>query len=227
VTDPVQPAVEGDPQIGVPGGLAAQTENGIVLWDIASGEVITLESDGLNFAHDVHEEQLLWCALECTELIMTDTSTLERLLLGRTEVNQSYVGQAHLSPDGRRVAALVGEEGNSGARAVAIWDIVTQVAAVVSDPETSVDYLTWSPDGDQLFATSSSYGGSSTVVWRYQVSDQEFSAVVLPFSGAMNSVAVDAKVAGSYITGNAGEMSDCRAPTIQPSGRTETCTFGF
>jgi hypothetical protein len=59
------------------------------------------------------------------------------------------------------------------------------------------------------------------------VSDQEFSAVVLPFGGAMTPVAIDNSVADAYITDETAEASECRAPMLQPSGRTEICSFGF
>jgi hypothetical protein len=64
-------------------------------------------------------------------------------------------------------------------------------------------------------------------VWRYQIPDQEFSAVVLSFGGAMTPVAVDSSVAGAYLTEVIGEMSACGGPMMQPSGRTGICTFGF
>jgi hypothetical protein len=43
----------------------------------------------------------------------------------------------------------------------------------------------------------------------------------------MSPVAVDASVADAYISENLREMEECRAPTVQPSGRTEICSFGF
>lgn len=98
---------------------------------------------------------------------------------------------------------------------------------MVSDPETHVDYLAWAPDDDQLFATSNSYSQPHTVVWRYQLSDQEFTAVVLPFVGALSVVVVDDSVVDAYIAGDPVEPSQCRAPGVQPSGRSEICTFGY
>jgi hypothetical protein len=98
---------------------------------------------------------------------------------------------------------------------------------MVSDPETDVSFLAWAPDSNQVFATSYSYGTDQTVVWRYETTDQEFEAVVLPFGGALSVVVIDDSVVDAYIAGEPVEPNQCRAPSGQPSGRSEICTFGY
>jgi hypothetical protein len=227
LTDPVPVLAEGDPQVGILGGLALQAENGMRLWDMQSAEVTALEAVGPGFAHDSRDDLLVWCSGECTHLSLTDSSAgdLQELILPDPYVN--VVGRSQISLDGRYLAVLLGDGLENVGKALWILDRRTGATQLVSDAETSVDFLTWSPDSDQLFATSYSYGESSTVVWRYQVSDQQFDSVVLPFGGAMTPVAVDNSVVGAYITEETGEMSECRAPQVQPSGRAEICTFAF
>jgi hypothetical protein len=56
--DPIPLVIDGYPQIGIPGGLALQTETGLELWDIETGQATTLEADGPGFVHDVNGEVL-------------------------------------------------------------------------------------------------------------------------------------------------------------------------
>jgi WD40 repeat protein len=225
--EPIPLETEGGPEIGILNGLALQTEEGMSLWDMQSDEVTALEADGPGFAQDSHGDQLVWCSGDCTALSLTNTSLQDTEHLDLPAPYETVVGRSQISADGRYVASLLGEVGEGVGKAIWIVDPQTGASYLVYDPDTSVDFLAWSPDGDQLFATSYSYGGSSTVTWRYQVSDQEFSAVVLPFGGAMTPVAIDNSVADAYITDETAEASECRAPMLQPSGRTEICSFGF
>lgn len=226
LAEPLPLTAEGDPQIGVPGGLALQLDNGLSLWEMGSGQVIDLESDGPGFAHDVDGEQLVWCSGDCTMLFLTNTSIGDRQELEPPSPYERFTGRSQISPDGRFLAVLLGEA--FVGRAIWILDRETGSTTVVSDPESSVNYLAWSPDSDQLFATSWAYGPRSrTVIWRYQISDQEFTAVVLPFGGALSAVVVESSVVDAYITGEPGDMSECRAPMVQPSGRSGICSFGY
>jgi hypothetical protein len=227
LSQPVALEGQGDPQIGIVGGLALETEGGVNLWHEASGEVTILESDGYGVVHDVHAEDLVWCGVECDRLRITDTVAQETQELELPDPYTRAIGPSQMSPSGRFVAVLLGNDEEYVGQAVWILDRETGSTDLVSDPETSVDFLTWSPDGDQLFATSYSCGESETVVWRYGISDQDFTSIILPFGGAMSPVAVDASVADAYISENLREMEECRAPTVQPSGRTEICSFGF
>jgi hypothetical protein len=227
VQEPIPLEGAGGPEIGILNGLALQTEEGISLWDMESNEVTALEADGPGFAHDSHGDQLVWCSGDCTELSLTNTSLQDTEHLDLPAPYETVVGRSQISPNGRYLAVLVGDAAEGLGKAIWILDHQSGASYLVYDPETSVDFLTWSPESDQVFATSYSYGESSTVVWRYQVSDQQFDSVVLPFGGAMTPVAVDNAVAGAYITDETGEAGECRAPFMQPSGRTEICTFDF
>jgi hypothetical protein len=226
--DPV-PLAGGYPLIGIPGGLALQTDTGLDLWTLETGEIIALEAEGGGFAHDIYEEALVWCAGDCTSLLVTNTST------GATQQHDPpagfdmfFWGASRFSPDGRHLAALLGQEGTQEGRGIWLLDRDTGDTTVVSDPTTYVYALAWAPDGAQLFANSYSYRESLTAVWRYDLTDQRFAAVVVPFGGALRStVVVDASIADAYFDTNLVDPSECRAPTMQPSRRSGICTFGF
>jgi hypothetical protein len=225
--DPIALAADGHPQIGITGGLALQTESGLELWDIETGQTTTLETDGPGFVHDVNSEVLIWCRGECSTLSVTNTSTFQTDEFDPPAGYEMFLGSSRISPSGRYIASLVGRRGSYEGKAIWILDREIGDTTVVSDPETNVRFLAWAPDGDQLFATSNSYSQALTVVWRYQISDQEFTAVVLPFGGGISLVAVDGSAVDAYIAGEPVDTSQCRAPDIQPSGRSGICIFGY
>ena len=90
----------------------------------------------------------------------------------------------------------------------------------------NVSFLTWAPDSSQVFATSYSYGTKRTAVWRYQVSEQEFEAVVLPFGGGITPVAVDRSVSGMYFDADLVDVESCRTPRAGVSQAT-SCSFEY
>jgi hypothetical protein len=204
--EPVPLAAEGGAQIGIQGGLALQTDTGLTLWTMETGQTVPLESPGPGFVHDVYGEELIWCGGECVRLSVTNTSTLETQEYEPPDGYQSFSYETRISPSGRYLAALVALEGSLG-KGIWILDRDTGDTTLVSDPETSVEYLTWAPGSDQLFATSWSYGEAHTVVWRYRISNQEFTAVVLPVGGALSPVVVDSSVVDAYFAGEPVEPS--------------------
>ena len=225
LNDPLALGTGGNPLIGIPGGLALQTESGLDLWDMETGQTTPLESQGPGFVHDIHDQELVWCSGDCSKLAITNTSTLETQELDPPEGYDGFAHASRLSPSGRYVAALVGLEGAHQGRGIWILDRETGTTSIVFDRETHVEYLAWAPDGDQLFATS--YSRAFTVIWRYQISDQQFTAVVLPFGGALSLVVVENSVVDAYIAGEPVDPSQCRAPGVQPIGRSGICAFGY
>jgi hypothetical protein len=197
--DPIPLNVEGGfPLIGIPGGLALQTMSGLALWLMETGEKLPLEADSPGFTVDVHGELLVWCDDPCSRLAITSTSSLATTWFDPPEGYDTFLLVGQFSPNGRYLAVLVGANGVYEGRGLWILDLETGEINVVSNPETPVSDVGWAPDGDQLFATSFSYGGNQTAVWRYQVSEQSFQAVVLPLSGAVRLVVIDSSEADAY-----------------------------
>lgn len=226
INEPIPLGVDGHPQIGVPGGLAVHTGTALELWDMNTGETTILEAQTRAFALDVRGDDLLWCSADCSTLAATDTSDLDHRQFQSPDGYHHFV-RSSISPDGGTVAALLGKEADGNGRAIWILERDTGNTTVVADPHTHVDYLAWSPDSSQLFATSYGYGEDQTVLWRYDLGDQRFGAVVLPFGGTLTPVVVDRSLATPYIGDRLREPEDCQAPTTQPSGRTGICTFGY
>lgn len=197
--DPVSLDAEGHPEIGIPGGLALQRDVGLDLWEMETGETTSIGSDGPGFVHDVRGDEMVWCSGDCSRLAVTDTSNQKTEEFDSPEEYSRFLPASRISPNGRYLASLVGLESQSEERAIWILDRETGRSGLASDPASEVDYLAWSPDGDQLFASSWSYGLGETALWRYRVSDGEFTAVNLPFGGALSLVVVDSSVADAYI----------------------------
>jgi WD40 repeat protein len=196
--DPVSKPPAGYPSIGVQGGLALQIDTGLNLWNVGTGEITALESDGTGFPHDVFGDELIWCSGDCTRIAVTNTSTLATQTYDLPTGYDRFLVSSRMSPDGRYLAALIGVPGTYGGHAIWILDRETGDATVVADPGTVVDFLAWAPAGDQLFATGYSYGRTRTPVWRYHVADESLTTLVLPVGGAMSLVVIEAPMADTY-----------------------------
>jgi hypothetical protein len=222
LTEPTGTPAGMEPRIGVTGGLALTAEDGVVLWDSASGESREVKGTGHGIPLDSTSSRLLWCSDPCTELTLTDTETLE------SETFQPPTGYVrfehgrdsrHLTEDGDHLAVVV--ESADGGRALWVHDVESGESAVLADPETSVYHVTWSPKEDQVFASSYSYGERSTTIWRYDVASGELTSVTIPVSGSLTLAVVDSQHSPVYIPPGADTI---------PSGRCGsgmTCVFDF
>ena len=219
VSEPTSLPMDLYPAIGIPGGLAVQHESGVSSWDSETGSFTRLASKGFGSPHDVHGDDLIWCRDQCTQLVVTDTSNMEEKKFV-TPTDYDMFLTSKVSPDGRMLAAPVGRQGGDyGGEAIWLLDRDSKDTFLVSDSETHTEHLAWAPDGDQLFATSYSYGETRTAVWRYQVGNQEFSTVVLPFGGALSLVVVESTLADAYLGDELVDPTECRGAG--------NCTFEF
>jgi hypothetical protein len=223
LTEPVELDAAGFPAFGIPGGLVLESAQGLVSWDATTGGTDLLSDGGRGLVLDVMGEEIAWCNTRCTELHVTDlaTSVTEshpvpegwttfRVGSGSFQVPSTF------SPDGERLAAIVE---NIDGDETGLWVLNRQTGEVQvrGGAGKVVDYLAWSPDSQQLFATSWSYGQSRTVVWRYDVASSDLQAAILPFGGGLAPVVID----GAFAEGYLGEV----CPALGSFG--ETCSFGF
>lgn len=183
---------------GIDRGLALQSNQGIELWNVATGEIRKLAGDGGGFAHDVSGDTLAWCSGGCATLNLSNTSSLT------TEELSAPAGMVFLdsgfSDDGRYLAAILADDSSFLGEAILLLDRETGMETTISDQGGPVDFVAWAPDNDQLFATGYSYGQGVTPVWRYEISSGRFSSVVLPIGGALTPVVIDRSVADEYFT---------------------------
>lgn len=228
VTQPTALEIDGFPAFGIPGGLAIEHDQGLVLWDAESGEALVIEGEGRARVMDVHGREVVWCTENCTAVRVTDISTLEtETYSGPFSLGPArFRAPAAVSPDGRTLAAIAeSEQGDD----TVLWILDRDRDEIWTGHGDVgyVDYLAWAPDGTQLFATSWSYGETRTTVWRYDVGSGGLQAVILPFGGGLAPVVVDAADTATYFGDDPVDGVGCRAPSVQPSQRTDICTFRY
>jgi hypothetical protein len=172
----------------VQGGLAYEVDDGIVVWDPATGDTTPLLDRGA-FIGDVHGSKVAWCEATgpCREIHVTDLDTGAEV--SATPTDPAYAvnfADAAFSPDGTELAVqtagqilLVDTE--TGARRVAVPQGLSDAGS-----------LAWRDDGRQLFFASRSYGGTMTEVGVYDVELDTSERRVLPFGGASRFVPVPA-----------------------------------
>lgn len=211
------------PVYGIPGGLALQSDSGLHLWDRATNEMASLGGDGAGFAKDVNGNTLAWCSSPCDTLFLTDTSQLTTVEY-RAPVGTVF-GDAKFSDDGRYLAAVIVDAGDYLGESVYLLNL--ESGSVKTFAGTGpVSYIAWAPDNDQVFATEHSYGQATTPVWRVQISTEQISTAVLPFSGAISPVVIDTTNADAYF-GDSPESAECILSLGHLVVNPEICNFGF
>lgn len=233
ITEPAILDVDGFPSHGIPGGLAIEHDQGLILWNAENAEASVLEGNGRGRVLDVAANEIIWCSGDCTELQLTDVSTPETQTFPVPDGYETFrIGPgafqapSAFSPDGFTLA-VIAQSADQDETAIWIHDRRTGQSSVVSGIGGVVDYLAWTPDGSQLFATSWSYGQNRSVVWRFDIAAGELQGAVLPFGGGLAPVVIDAANAAAYFGDDLIDESECRRPSLQPSGRTGICTFSY
>lgn len=229
LSEPTELSTAGIPAIGIEGGLALQTDTGLTLWNATTGEARLLEGSGNGIVFDSIPGELVWCHHPCTELLITNTTTLETEILPPPSgyhrfvtVGLGFGSPQTSSPDRRFLAALVAdEEPREFGEGEALWiyDRSTGQSAILADPDTTVSYVAWSPDGTQVFASNWSYQEKVSVIWRYHLTTESFASVVVPFGGLLSPVVIDSAQASAYF--------DDVLRSIDRCGVGSRCTFEY
>jgi hypothetical protein len=226
ITEPVRLSVTGFPAIGIPGGLAVETDSGVALWDAATGEVRQRLGSGSGFVSDAKGPLLAWCDT-CTEVHITNVETGEDVVVpalpggGAFQTYAFGARSARFSPDGQYLATLVAEN------SVVLIGTATGEARVIANLPATYDYFGWSADSRQLYASSYSYSRSDTTVLRYDLDSGETDLATLPFGGALSFVVLTPEEARPYLDAEEQLPADCPPVFAQPSGRTGICGFRF
>ncbi len=202
LTDPAN--IEGDvhPSIGVPGGLALETEHGIALWypDRDTTELVP----GMSFAGimDVRGDLVAYCEIgHCDTVFVRNLATGEVIsteLFPETpepDLEQWFPLSARFSPDGSKLAFtlanndLVYLDTETGSLTVVVKEVQTVKKPLETRPQPL--YVAWSPDGAALYAASYSYATLPLTVVRHDLDTLATEITFLPKGGTLDFVVLD------------------------------------
>jgi hypothetical protein len=210
------------PLLGVPGGLAVQTPDGVTVWDARTETVGRILGPGPATAVTSDGRRLAWCEATCAATHVIDLDHPGP----PTAPHVSPGGQQlALSPDGRHLAVLrpSGDE-----TSLIITDLSTGQESMEAQSLDEYGALLWARDSQQLFYTENSYLQSSTLIGRYTVSDDRWEIETIPVGDGLAAIAVDPEEAVGFFNEDFVEEAECPgAAGSYPSGREGTCSFRF
>lgn len=206
--------------IGVRGGLAFSTSDGIRALDVDSGRSIRF-GDPLAHLSDVHGGRLAWCDIECITVTVSDTDTGEVVHAWRAPEGAAFgASTPRFSPDGRLLAAAAEDQ-------LVLMDARTGALRVARAPGIGEgSYLSWSDTGDRLFWTSHAWQAPSAEVGMLDVASMSVRRASLPFGGTISLVAVHHDTAAGLLAAGVGSRERCPAPVMSGSERSP-CAFRF
>ncbi|MFP3881877.1 MAG: hypothetical protein ACLFRT_12920 [Actinomycetota bacterium] len=197
-TEPKLLESEGFVARGIPGGLALDSDNGVLLWDYESGEVVDSLGEGGSSVSDVTEDgRIAWCAEPCSEMVVTSLADGEETVYPRREDEPQPYGTAaaRFSDDGRYLAAPAGND-------VMLIDTTTgEIRAAMTFPDQTAPhlYVAWAPNNTDLFAADYSYGAAESVIGHYSLADDVAEVTTLPHGGTLSFVVLPSSEAGSLV----------------------------
>ncbi|GMR02316.1 MAG: hypothetical protein BMS9Abin20_0646 [Acidimicrobiia bacterium] len=222
LSEPVAMDVDGFPSIGTPGGLAVETEAGIVLWDASIGETVDVLGTDIGFVSDVSRginPRLAWCEAACNVLHITTIETGQDLTVTSPTGEPFDARSARFSNDQRFLAATTGND-------VIVVDLESEspyTAFTIGDSTTPVS-LGWAPFGPDLFASTNSFQQSAMEVAWHNALSRDTAIVALPFGGAVSFVVVDANEASGFLKREPNKPEACPPRPISDSPP-EICGF--
>jgi hypothetical protein len=176
---------------GVPGGLVLEGDLGLTLW-YPSGEVAPIPGTSRAFVGDTSGDQIAWCEAGCAELRIGEIGGADISIPAPAETSNFDARSARFSPDGRLLAAIVGDAATAGTGShgsLVMVDVVTGAATLITErllPRPS--YIAWSQDGRHLFFSSNSYGEPETLLGWYRPADGHLEVITFPYGGMLSFV---------------------------------------
>ena len=201
LTQPEVVDFNGYPAIGVPGGLALESDDGIRLWYPTDGIADVGFGDGESRVLDTHGSLMAYCPADpCVEVHVVDLESDQLTIITVPEDvrTRNFGGRTgRFSPDGTKIA-LTTDQG------VLLADTGTgQSITFEVDPSKLLPlYVSWSPEGQQLFASTWSYGTNNTTIARYDLATDSLEVATLPYGGTIDFVVIARDDTLAYVTSN-------------------------
>jgi hypothetical protein len=201
LTNPEVFDFDGYPAIGVPGGLALESDEELRLWYPNDGIADVGFGDGESRVLDTHGALLAYCPADpCVEVHVVDLESdqLTIITVPKDVRTRNFGGRTgRFSPDGKKIA-LTTDQG------VLLADTGTgQSITFDVDPSKLLPlYVSWSPEGQQLFASTWSYGTNNTTIARYDLATDALEVATLPYGGTIDFVVIARDDAFAYVNSN-------------------------
>lgn len=211
------------PVLGVPGGLAVESPEGLAIWDadtatvgpvLGPGPVEALASDG---------RRVVWCTAACAEVHVAGLAAPGPATAPSISLTHQKLA---VQPTGDGAAAVL--RPSAGGASIVLVDLSTGEERVVASGLSPYGSLQWTPDGSQLFYADNSYRQPSTRIGRYSVVDATWELRSVPVGDGLAAIVLTPDQSAMLLEGDVGEPAQCPgAGGSYPSGRLGACSFTF
>jgi hypothetical protein len=201
---PVEIKTDGVPEMGVPSGLAIETESGISLWDATLGEVGDPLGPSAGFVSDVtmwSGSALAWCEDLCGRLHITEMpSGADQVVIHPDGEEIRFIARsARFSADGRYLAAPT-KNGD-----VVVHDRDTGRSHVAFRlPASNSATVDWVQSGHVLFASTILENGVTSRIAHHRIEGGLTETVDVSVTVGQTFVVVNEEEARSFLAASAG-----------------------
>lgn len=216
------------PLIGVPGGLAFDTPEGVAVWDAATNSMRPVLGPGPVTAAASDGRHLAWCDQLCTTTYVVDLERTGPPTAPSVSASQYEIA---VSPDALHLAVL---RPSDGAKDLVVSDRSTGEESTVATSLDEYGVLQWAEDGKQLFYTERSGDDrphQDLLIGRYTVENERWEIHTVPLSepwAGAGAVPLRPDQARTFFNDKIVHPAECPGPELgYPSGRQGVCTFAF
>lgn len=180
--------VDGSPAHGIPGGLALESDSGVMVWDSTTEAVVGTLGTRAGFVSDASAGgKLAWCEDPCDVMRITTLADSSEIAVRHPNAGAGFGARgARFSDDGRYLAAPAEQD-------VVVVDAATGESWIAMTFPRDVEppvYVAWAPDSHILFTASYSYGQSETAIGYYSVVSDTAEVSTLPHGGTLSFVVI-------------------------------------